>query len=260
VNQLLCIIGQPGLDIDSIVKSIKAPSTAEAPKPASPAAATTTASTQPSSPVSSPAPATTASATVVNEGRIFASPLAKKIAKEKNLPPYVIFQDPSLEEMATTYPTTQDEMAQINGVGMGKVVKFGKPFLEVINRYVEENEIETAKEVVVKSTVNKSKIKIYIIQQVDRKIDLDLIAEQKEVSMSELIEEIETICFSGTKLNLDYYINQVIELDKQEEIYEYFMSADTDNIAEALENCDIEDVTEEELRLMRIKFLSELAN
>jgi ATP-dependent DNA helicase RecQ len=186
--------------------------------------------------------------------------LRKKIAKEKNLPPYVIFQDPSLEEMATTYPTTQDEMAQINGVGMGKVVKFGKPFLDVINRYVEENEIETAKEVVVKSTVNKSKIKIYIIQQVDRKIDLDLIAEQKEVSMAELIEEIETICFSGTKLNLDYYINQVIEPDKQEEIYEYFMSADTDDIAEALETCDIEDVSEEELRLMRIKFLSELAN
>jgi len=186
--------------------------------------------------------------------------LRKKIAKEKNLPPYVIFQDPSLEEMATTYPTTQDEMAQINGVGMGKVVKFGKPFLDVINRYVEENEIETAKEVVVKSTVNKSKIKIYIIQQVDRKIDLDLIAEQKEVSMAELIEEIETICFSGTKLNLDYYINQVIEPDKQDEIYEYFMSADTDDIAEALETCDIEDVSEEELRLMRIKFLSELAN
>ncbi|MFZ9144393.1 MAG: RecQ family ATP-dependent DNA helicase [Aquirufa sp.] len=186
--------------------------------------------------------------------------LRKKIAKEKNLPPYVIFQDPSLEEMATTYPTTQDEMAQINGVGMGKVVKFGKPFLDVINRYVEENEIETAKEVVVKSTVNKSKIKIYIIQQVDRKIDLDLIAEQKEVSMAELIEEIETICFSGTKLNLDYYINQVIEPDKQDEIYEYFMSADSDDIAEALETCDIEDVSEEELRLMRIKFLSELAN
>lgn len=186
--------------------------------------------------------------------------LRKKIAKEKNLPPYVIFQDPSLEEMATTYPTTQDEMAQINGVGMGKVAKFGKPFLEVINRYVEENEIETAKEVVVKSTVNKSKIKIYIIQQVDRKIDLDLIAEQKEVSMAELIEEIETICFSGTKLNLDYYINQVIEPDKQDEIYDYFMSADSDDIAEALEHCDIEDVSEEELRLMRIKFLSELAN
>jgi len=186
--------------------------------------------------------------------------LRKKIAKEKNLPPYVIFQDPSLEEMATTYPSNKEEMAQINGVGMGKVVKFGKPFIDVINRYVEENEIETAREVVVKSTVNKSKIKIFIIQQVDRKIDLDIIAEQKELSMSDLIQEIEVICYSGTKLNLDYFINQVIEPDKQEEIYEYFMSADTDNIAEALDNCNIEDVSEEELRLMRIKFLSELAN
>jgi ATP-dependent DNA helicase RecQ len=186
--------------------------------------------------------------------------LRKKVAKEKNLPPYVIFQDPSLEEMATTYPTTQEEMAQINGVGMGKVIKFGKQFLDAIIRYVEENEIETAKEVVVKSTVNKSKIKIYIIQQVDRKIDLDLIAEQKELSMAELIEEIETICYSGTKLNLDYFINQVIEPDKQEEIYDYFMTADTDNITQALDECNIEDVSEEELRLMRIKFLSELAN
>ncbi len=186
--------------------------------------------------------------------------LRKKIAKEKNLPPYVIFQDPSLEEMATTYPSTQEEMAQINGVGMGKVIKFGKPFLDVINRYVEENEIETAKEVVVKSTVNKSMIKIYIIQQVDRKIDLDIIAEQKELSMDELISEIETICYSGTKLNLDYYINQVIDPDKQDEIYDYFMSADTDNITQAMEECNIDDVVEDELRLMRIKFLSELAN
>jgi ATP-dependent DNA helicase RecQ len=186
--------------------------------------------------------------------------LRKKIAKDKNLPPFVIFQDPSLEEMATTYPSNQEEMSQINGVGMGKVVKFGKPFLDVINRYVEENEIETAREVVVKSTVNKSKIKIFIIQQVDRKIDLDIIAEQKELSMADLIQEIEVICYSGTKLNLDYFINQVIEPDKQEEIYEYFMSADTDDIMEALDNCNIEDVSEEELRLMRIKFLSELAN
>jgi len=186
--------------------------------------------------------------------------LRKKVAKEKNLPPFVVFQDPSLEEMATTYPTTQEEMAQINGVGMGKVVKFGKQFLDAIIRYVEENEIETAKEVVVKSTVNKSKIKIHIIQQVDRKIDLDIIAEQKEISMVDLIQEIETICYSGTKLNLDYFINQVIEPDKQDEIFEYFMHADSDNIATALENCNIEDVSEEELRLMRIKFLSELAN
>jgi len=186
--------------------------------------------------------------------------LRKKVAKEKNLPPYVIFQDPSLEEMATTYPTNQEEMAQINGVGMGKVLKFGKQFIDAIIRYVEENEIETAKEVVVKSTVNKSKIKIHIIQQVDRKIDLDIIAEQKEISMVDLIQEIETICYSGTKLNLDYFINQVIEPDKQDEIFEYFMNADSDNIATALENCNIEDVNEEELRLMRIKFLSELAN
>ncbi len=186
--------------------------------------------------------------------------LRKKIAKEKNLPPYVIFQDPSLEEMATTYPTTKEDMAQINGVGMGKVVKFGRPFIELIKKYVEENEIETATEVVVKSTVNKSKIKIHIIQQVDRKVDLDIIAEQKELAMEDLIEEIEHICYSGTKLNLDYYINQVIEPDKQEEIYDYFMHAETDNIAVALDKCDIEDITEEELRLMRIKFLSEVAN
>ncbi len=188
------------------------------------------------------------------------SNLRKKIAKEKNLPPYVIFQDPSLEEMATTYPSTNEEMAQINGVGMGKVIKFGKPFIEAIKRYMDENDIETAKEIVVKSTANKSKLKIYIIQQVDRKIDLDLIAEQKELGMDELINEIEAICDSGTKLNLDYYINQVIEPDKQDEIYDYFMSASTDNIKTALLDCDIDDVSEEELRLMRIKFMSELAN
>jgi ATP-dependent DNA helicase RecQ len=186
--------------------------------------------------------------------------LRKKVAKEKNLPPYVIFQDPSMEEMATTYPTTQQEMAQINGVGMGKVQKFGKPFIDLITRYVEENDIETAKDVVIKSTVNKSKIKIYIIQQVDRKIDLDEIAESKDLSMEELIEEIEHICYSGTKLSLDYYINQIMDRDRQKEIYQYFMTADSDNITDALKEFEGEDYSEEELRLMRIKFLSELAN
>ncbi|GAA4437014.1 DNA helicase RecQ [Ravibacter arvi] len=186
--------------------------------------------------------------------------LRKKVAKEKNLPPYVIFQDPSLEEMSTTYPTSQQEMAQINGVGLGKVQKFGKPFLELINTYVEENDIETAKDVVIKSTVNKSKIKIYIIQQVDRKINLEEIAEAKGIGMDELIEEIEHICYSGTKLNLDYYINQVMDKDKQNEIYDYFLTAETDNIAHALKEFSGEDISEEELRLMRIKFLSELAN
>ncbi|MGG7666038.1 DNA helicase RecQ [Dyadobacter sp. BHUBP1] len=186
--------------------------------------------------------------------------LRKKVAKEKNLPPYVIFQDPSMEEMATTYPTTQQEMAQINGVGMGKVQKFGRPFIELISRYVEENEIETAKDVVIKSTVNKSKIKIFIIQQVDRKVSLDEIAEVKDLALADVIEEVEHICYSGTKLNLDYYINQVIDRERQQDIYDYFMTAETDNIATALNEFEGEEVSEEELRLMRIKFLSELAN
>jgi ATP-dependent DNA helicase RecQ len=186
--------------------------------------------------------------------------LRKKVAKEKNLPPYVIFQDPSMEEMATTYPTTQQEMAQINGVGMGKVQKFGRQFIDLITRYVEENDIETAKDVVIKSTVNKSKIKIFIIQQVDRKISLDEIAEVKDLALAEVIEEVEHICYSGTKLNLDYYINQVIDRERQQDIYDYFMTAETDNIAAALDEFSGDEVSEEELRLVRIKFLSELAN
>ena len=186
--------------------------------------------------------------------------LRKKVAKEKNLPPYVIFQDPSMEEMATTYPTTREEMAQINGVGMGKVQKFGRQFIDLITKYVEENEIETDKDVVVKSTVNKSKVKIYIIQQIDRKVDLDEIAESKALSMEDLMEEIEHICYSGTRLNLDYYINQVMDEDRQDEIFEYFMRAETDNIAVALREFGGDDFTEQDLRLMRIKFLSEVAN
>jgi len=186
--------------------------------------------------------------------------LRKKVAKEKNLPPFVIFQDPSLEEMATTYPTTQQEMAQINGVGMGKVQKFGKQFIDLITRYVEENDIETAKDVVIKSTVNKSKIKIFIIQQVDRKVSLDEIAEVKDLALADVIEEVEHICYSGTKLNLDYYINQVIDRERQQDIYDYFMTAETDNIAAALDEFSKDEISEEELRLVRIKFLSELAN
>ena len=186
--------------------------------------------------------------------------LRKKVAKEKNLPPYVIFQDPSMEEMATTYPTSSEEMAQINGVGMGKVQKFGRPFIDLIAKYVEENEIETDTDVVIKSMVNKSKVKIFIIQQIDRKVDLDEIAEAKSLSMEELMEEIEHICYSGTRLSLDYYINQVMDDDRQDEIYEYFMRAETDNIAVALQEFGSDDFTEQDLRLMRIKFLSEVAN
>jgi ATP-dependent DNA helicase RecQ len=186
--------------------------------------------------------------------------LRKRIAKEKALPPYVIFQDPSLEEMATTYPTTKDELAQVNGVGMGKVNKFGKEFIEAIKQYVEENDIETANEVVVKSSVNKSKTKIFIIQQIDRKVDLEEIAETINLSFEDMLTEIENICFSGTKLNLNYYIDQVLDHHKQEDIQDYFMTAETDSMEAALKDNTIADYSEEEIRLMRIKFLSEYAN
>ncbi|WP_207432475.1 DNA helicase RecQ [Sabulibacter ruber] len=186
--------------------------------------------------------------------------LRKKLAKDMNLPPYVLFQDPSIKEMATTYPTTKEDLAHIAGVGMGKVQKFGKPFLELISKYVEENDIVTAADVVVKTTVNKSKLKIYIIQQIDKKMDLEEIANSKGLTMPELIEEIEHICYSGTKLNLDYYINGVLDQDRQEEVMDYFMHASTDNMAVAIKELGTEDYTEEDLRLMRIKFLSKYAN
>ncbi len=186
--------------------------------------------------------------------------LRKKVAKQKNLPPYVIFQDPSLEEMATTYPTTKEDLAQVNGVGMGKVMKFGKPFLDLINNYIEENDIETATEVVIKSAVNKSKIKIFIIQQIDKKVDLEEIAEAKNVSYDDIIAEIENICYSGTKLNLDYYINQIMDEERQEDLYDYFLTAQTDDIDVAMQELEYDDYTEDEVRLMRIKFMSEYAN
>ncbi|WP_245575746.1 DNA helicase RecQ [Hymenobacter norwichensis] len=186
--------------------------------------------------------------------------LRKKMAKEKDLPPYVLFQDPSLKEMATTFPTKLDELAHVGGVGQGKAQKFGPPFLALIKKYVEDNDIMTASDVVVKSAVNKSKIKIYIIQQIDKKMDLEEIASSKGIDMRELMEEIEHICYSGTKLNLDYYINGLLDEERQEEIYDYFMSASTDNIAVALKELGTDDYTEEDLRLMRIKFLSEVAN
>ena len=186
--------------------------------------------------------------------------LRKKMAKEKSLPPYVLFQDPSLKEMATTFPLKMDDLAHVGGVGQGKASKFGTPFLALIKKYVDDNDIETATDVVVKSAVNKSKIKIYIIQQIDKKMDLEEIASSKGIDMRELMEEIEHICYSGTKLNLDYYIDGVLDEDRQEEVYNYFMAASTDNIAVALKELGSDEYTEEDLRLMRIKFLSEVAN
>jgi ATP-dependent DNA helicase RecQ len=184
----------------------------------------------------------------------------KRLAKTKNLPPYIIFQDPSLEEMATVYPTTKEELAQINGVGMGKVTKFGTPFLKLIAAYVEENEIETASEVVVKTSGTRSKVKISIIQQIDRKIDLEEIAENLNISMGELLQEIEQIIYSGTKLNIDYYIHHIMDEAREDILHDYFMNAESDHIKTALEELGDEEFAEDELRVYRIKFISEHAN
>ncbi|MEM9672842.1 MAG: DNA helicase RecQ [Bacteroidota bacterium] len=185
--------------------------------------------------------------------------LRKDIAKRRNVPPYVVFQEPSLEEMATTYPTTKDEMAAINGVGMGKVVKYGSPFLKLIEEYVAENDITTASDVVVKSAINKSKNKIVIIQQIDKKVDPEEIADTLNLSMEELIGEMENICYSGTKLSIDYYLNQFLEEEHVDDLNDYFLNAESDQIELALEEFG-DEYTEEELRLFRVKFLSEYAN
>ena len=186
--------------------------------------------------------------------------LRKQIAKERDLPPYVIFQDPSLEEMATTYPTSKEDLAQVNGVGMGKVNKFGKEFLALIEKYVDDNDIETATEIVVKSSVNKSKAKILIIQQIDKKIDLEEIAETVNMTFNELLTEIENISYSGTKLNLNYYIDQIIDKHKQDDIHDYFMNADTDSLEAALNDDSLSEYSEEDIRLIRIQFMSEYAH
>ena len=179
--------------------------------------------------------------------------LRKKIAKDNNLPPYVIFQDPSLEDMCTNYPITVEELANIQGVGIGKAQKYGKEFADVIKKYVEDNEIERAQDLIFKTVANKSKYKVAIIQCIDRKIELEDIASQQNLDFDELIKEMEAIVFSGTKLDIDYYMNLILDKDQQEEIMDYFRDSDTDNISEAFNEFD-GDYTEEELRLMRLQF------
>ena len=164
-----------------------------------------------------------------------------------------------MEEMATLYPTTMDDLIKIVGVGESKARKFGKPFLELIEKYVEENDIITASDVLVKSSGAKSKNKIFIIQQIDKKIDLEEIAEAKDMKYEDLIREIENICYGGTKLNLDYYIDQLLEDDRQEDIYDYFMNAESDSIDAAMDEL-ADYYSEDEVRLMRIKFMSEYAH
>lgn len=186
--------------------------------------------------------------------------LRKEIARKNNLPPFVIFQDPSLEDMAIQYPVKLDELKQITGVGSGKAERFGRPFVELISRYVEENEIERPMDMVVKSVVNKSGLKVYIIQNIDRKVSLEDVAMAKGIEFDELLHEIESIVASGTKIDIRYYINQVIDVDKQEEIFDYFKTAETDSYLMALQELGEDDYTEEEIRLMRIRFMSEMGN
>ena len=186
--------------------------------------------------------------------------LRKKIAKQKNLPPFVIFQDPSLDEMCTHYPISIDELKQIQGVGSGKASKFGLPFIELIKKYVDENDIDRPVDLVIKSAANESALKVSIIQNIDRQISLEDIASAKGISYDEILKELETIVNSGTKLNLNYYIDELIEEDRQDEVFDYFRSTETDSIEDALLELGTDDYTREELQLMRIKFLSELGN
>ena len=187
--------------------------------------------------------------------------LRKDISKKEHLPPFVIFQDPSLEDMAIQYPITEDELNQITGVGHGKAKKYGKPFLELIRNYVEENEIMRPMDLVVKSVVNKSGLKVHIIMSIDRKMSLKDIARAKNLSISDVLTEIEHIVSSGTKINIDYYINEFVDQYHQEDIYEYFKEdAETDSIEAALDELGEDEYNEEEIRLMRIKFLSEFGN
>ena len=185
--------------------------------------------------------------------------LRKKIAKENKIPPYVVFQENSLKEMAIKYPLLISELSNIVGVGEGKAKRFGKPFLELINKYVEENEILRLEDLIIKSTGSNSSLKLYLIQSIDRKIPLEDIASSKVMSLNQLISEMETIVFSGTKLNINYYVNEILDEDSQNELHDYFINSETDNIKNAIENFG-DDFDEDELRLFRIKFLSEIAN
>ncbi len=186
--------------------------------------------------------------------------LRKDISKRKRIPPFVVFQDPSLEDMATRYPTTLKELKNISGVGRGKAARYGKKFIELIKIYVDEKEIERPQDMVVKSVVKKSSAKVFIIQSIDRKVNFEDIANSRGFNMDELLTEIEAIINSGTKLNIDYYIERVVDEENLEDIYSYFYEAETELIDAAVKEFENEDVTEEEIRLVKIKFMSEMAN
>lgn len=186
--------------------------------------------------------------------------LLKDISRKENKPPFVIFTDNSIEDMTIQYPITMEEMTHITGVGVGKAQKYGQPFIDLIKRYVDENEIERPQDLVIKSVVNKSGLKVYIIQSIDRKISLEDIAIAKSLNYDELLTEVERIVASGTKINIDYYIDETVDPYHQEEIYEYFLEAKTDSVMDALVNLGENEFTEDEIRLMRIKFISKEGN
>ncbi|GAB7256587.1 RecQ family ATP-dependent DNA helicase [Polaribacter sp. OB-PA-B3] len=185
--------------------------------------------------------------------------LRKKVANKQGVPPFAVFQDPSLDDMALKYPINLEELSTVHGVGEGKARKFGKEFVALISNYVTENEILRPDDLIVKSTGTNSGIKLYIIQNTDRKLPLEDISKSKGLEMTELIKEMEAIIFSGTKLDINYALDDVLDEDQQEEIYDYFMEAETDKIQEALDEFD-GDYDEDELRLMRIKFINEVGN
>jgi ATP-dependent DNA helicase RecQ len=187
--------------------------------------------------------------------------LRKAIAKKHNLPPFVIFQDPSLEDMAVYYPIRVEELANMTGVGVGKAQRYGKEFVDLIRKFVEEKEILRPQDMVVRSIVNKSSLKVSVIQSIDRKVPLDVIAESKGLEMNELLKEIESIVNSGTKLNIDYFINEMMDEDHQDTIYTYFKEeAESESVEDALMELGENEFTEEDIRLIRIKFISEMGN
>ncbi|MDH6354929.1 ATP-dependent DNA helicase RecQ [Dysgonomonas sp. PH5-45] len=184
--------------------------------------------------------------------------LRKKMSKKLNVPPYVIFQDPSLEAMATIYPITMEELQNIPGVGAGKAKRYGSEFLDIIKRHVEENEIERPEDLRVKTVANKSKLKVAIVQAIDRKVALDDLAESKGIEFRELLDEVEAIVFSGTKINIDYFLDEVVDEDHIADIFDYFQEAESDDLEEAIK--ELGEYTEDEIRLVRIKFISDMAN
>jgi ATP-dependent DNA helicase RecQ len=187
--------------------------------------------------------------------------LRKRLSKQLGLPPFVLFQDPSLEDMAIQYPITYEELQNITGVGAGKAKKYGAEFIKIIKSYVDEKEIIRPQDMVVKSVINKSNLKVFIIQSIDRQMDFEDIAAAKNLETSALLDEIEAIVNSGTKINIDYFINNVMDKDHQQDIYDYFMEeAENESVEAALKELGEENYSEEEIRLMRIKFLSELGN